>query len=279
MMTQTWNDHTKMAIRGAAVALTCIVISKVHAMDRSYWMFLTAFMLITLSFGEGIYRSLIRFVMTISGCLIGWLLYLPLQHSRIGLILLLLISLFLMIYWITRSLIGRTLATGVLVVASFSFMGGWTFHLLVDRIIDTFVGAIVAIVINGLVFPEFSKNTVKNSFLSLRDKLPCFSESLFNTHSLPELKQLNQKLQSLEKERFLLNQNYATAQYELFFRLKAKRRYQLQLTKINIIFLYLNSLINIKILSIESPLSFKARIAKGAENYYKNRISKELLHI
>ena len=272
---KTWNNHTKMAIRGAAVAIVCIVVNRVHMVDRSYWMFLTALLLVTASFGEGIYRSLTRFFMTISGCILGWIFYLPLQNSEIGLAALSLASLFLMVYWFTRSFVGRMLATGVLVVASFSFMGGWTFHLLTARIEDTFIGALIAVVINGLVFPEFSKTNVKNIFHSLSEKLHQLMQTALKKESFSEIKDLAKKLQTLEKDRLLLNQNYESAQYELFFRLKAKRRYKEQLTQINIVFFYLNALINIKLLALETPESLKAKVAASAESYYIQRLEAE----
>ncbi len=275
MISAPWNNHTKMAIRGAAVALACIVVTKIHFMDRSYWMFLTAFMLITLSFGEGIYRSLMRFVMTISGCILGWLLYVPLQHTEIGLAALALGSLFLMIYWFTRSFVGRMLATGVLVVTSFSFMGGWTFLLLMDRIQDTFIGALIAVIVNGLVFPEFSKTNVKNMFQSLNQNLHQVMENALQAQTDLQLKPLIEQLRALEKDRLLLNQNYETAQYELFFRLKARRRYKFQLTQINIVFFYLNALLNIKTLALKNPDSLKAKIAQSAERYYTQRLDTE----
>ncbi|MCX7123141.1 MAG: FUSC family protein [Gammaproteobacteria bacterium] len=272
---KTWDNHTKMAIRGAVVALACILVSRFHVMDRSYWMFLTAFMLVTLSFGEGIYRSLTRFFMTITGCLLGWILYLPLQDSPLGLMMLSLLALFLMIYWFTRSFVGRMLATGVLVVASFSFMGGWTFHLLVDRIQDTFIGALIAVTVNGLVFPEFSKTTVKNSLQSLTHILHELMQSAMQSLSSTELNALAKRLHSLEKNRLLLNRNSETAQYELFFQFKAKRYYKEQLNQINILFFYLSALINIKVLALATPQSLKAKIAQSAERYYSQRLQTE----
>src|SRR5687768_15969876 len=76
----TLNTHIKMAIRAVVVTLVCILITHTFALERAYWTFLPAFMLITQSFGDWIYRSLVRFIMTIIGFLIGWLLYLPFAH-------------------------------------------------------------------------------------------------------------------------------------------------------------------------------------------------------
>ncbi len=270
-----WRDPTKMAIRGAMVVTLCILVSHFFVVDRSYWMFLTALMLVTVSFGEGIYRSLTRFVMTITGCILGWLLYLPLQHSPFALVALALGALFLMIYWFTRSFVGRMLATGVLVVTSFSFMGGWTFHLLVDRIKDTFIGALIAVLVNGLVLPEFSKTNVKNSIASLGQSLRQLIHNTIQTQDSAVLKALAAELHTLENQRLFLNQNYDTAQYELFFRWQAKRRYKAQLTQINILFFYLHALVNIKILAIDEPLSLKAKISDSAETYYIQRLESE----
>ena len=100
-------------------------------------------------------------------------------------------------------------------------------------------------------------------------------QTALQAKSLTELKELASRLHTLEKDRLLLNQNYETAQYELFFRLKAKRRYKEQLTQTNIVFFYLNALINIKLLALEAPKSLKAKIANSAATYYTQRLEAE----
>ena len=172
MFALTYNSNTKMALRAVVVAIVCIIVTHTFTLERSYWVFLTAFLLITQSFGDGIYRSSMRFILTVVGCLIGWMIYLPFENHLNTLIVICLISLFLMLYWFTSSLVGRTLVTGILLVASFGIInGGWTFDMLIARILDTFIGAAIAVVVNGLILPEFSNANVYKTFEDMRQRL------------------------------------------------------------------------------------------------------------
>lgn len=271
----TLNSNHRMALRATAVAFLCIVITHFFQMERSYWMELTAFMLITQSFGEGIYRSLMRFMMTILGCLIGWSLYLPLQAFPLAMGILCLLSLFCLIYCLTRSFIGRMLATGVLVVSIFSFMGGWTFDLLITRIQDTLIGAGIAIFVNGLVLPEFSKTSLKVLFNKIDTLLKDLVEQTLSSQTESEFKKLSQTLHSLEKDRLALVQSYTNSRYETFLLGQKRQRDKTHLLQINILFFYLNALIHSQIAILEDPSSLKAQLAHSAESYYRHRLQTE----
>lgn len=266
-----------MALRAMVVALLCIAVTHTFTLERSYWVFLTAFMLITQSFGDGIYRSLARFILTIIGCLLGWLIYLPLRHSPTGLFLASFIALFFMLYWFNTSLIGRNLATGILLVASFGMLyGGWTFGMLMARISDTFIGAMIAIIVNGLILPEFSKANVKNIFTDLRNKLLTLHGQLTQCKTLQSLKALQLSLQDLEKERLELSQSYQLARYELMFRRQRQEQYKSLLVQTNIVFSYINALLDIKITEHSHQAGVKKELAESGEAYYQTRLETEL---
>ncbi len=273
-----FNANTKMACRAVVVSLLCILLTHEFTFERAYWTYLTAFMLITQSFGDGIYRSLIRFIMTIIGCLMGWVIYLPVESHPTALMLIILISLFLMIYWFNTSIIGRNLATGILLVSSFGLMsGGWTFDMLWTRIEDTFIGAAIAIVVNGLILPEFSKTNMQNTFLTLRSKLALLYHRLtLQKLNLKELHTLQEEIQSLEKDRLALAQNYQLSRYEILFNQRKRKLYKNMLTQTNIVFSYIHAFSDIKIAELSRNGGIKQKLAESGRSYYQERLTTEL---
>ncbi len=266
-----------MALRAVAVALICIAVTHEFTLERAYWTYLTGFMLITQSFGDGIYRSLVRFIMTVVGCLIGWLIYLPFAHNPPVLLLITFISLFFMLYWLTTSLIGRNLATGILLVSAFGMMaGGWTFEMLMTRIQDTLIGALIAVCVNGFILPEFSRANVKKIFNELRTALLANYKALESQTGIAELQALQIQLQSLEKNHYQLTQNYQLARYELLLHQKKKGVYKSMLMQTNIVFFYLNALVDIKLAAHNAENPIKKELAQSGEHYYTARLNEEL---
>lgn len=269
-----------MALRSIVVAILCIAVSYAFTLERNYWVFLTAFMLITQSFGDGIYRSLVRFIMTIIGCLLGWVIYAPFAHYPLILLLISLTSLFFMLYWLTTSLIGRNLATGVLLVAAFGMMsGGWTINMLLARIQDTLVGAAIAIVVNGLILPEFSRSNAQKTFEMIRARLLILYANLIEDTkaSQTQLQAFQAELQGLEKERLQLTQSYQLARYELMLRKNKKETYKNMLTQTNIVFSYLTALLDIKLTEAgEGNSDLEKKLAESGRAYYQNQLDKAL---
>lgn len=277
MLTFEFNSNTKMALRAVAVAIICIVVARTFTFERSYWVYLTAFLLITQSFGDGIYRSLMRFILTIIGCLLGWIIYMPFANSPTALTLISFTALFFMLYWFTGSLIGRTLATGILLVSSFGMLsGGWTFDLLMARIFDTLIGATIAIFVNGLILPEFSKSSLKAAFESLRTSLFALNEKLIQENNLESLQVTRLTIQDLEKERVKLSQIFQSARYELLFRKQRQQHYKNLMTQTNIVFAYLNAMLDIKVAETTKANPIKATLAESGESYYRGRLNTEL---
>ena len=67
-------SHQRMAIRAAVVATAAVVVSRISILERPYWIVLTSVLLIYETAGESIKRRS-ALVMTLAGCLTGWLLY------------------------------------------------------------------------------------------------------------------------------------------------------------------------------------------------------------
>ena len=66
------------------------------------------------------------------------------------------------------------------------------------------------------------------------------------------------------------------ARYELLFRRQRKAKYKAMLTQTNIVFAYLNAMLDIKIAETCNPSQIKAKLAKSGEIYYQERLKTEL---
>src|SRR4051812_15756266 len=67
---------TRMGLRAAAATVASLLLTRLVVLERPYWVILTAVILVNDTWGESIRKSWLRLAMTVSGCLVGWLLYL-----------------------------------------------------------------------------------------------------------------------------------------------------------------------------------------------------------
>ena len=270
------NTNTRMAIRAALAAWLCLLITEHFYLDRGYWAILTALSLITPSLGASIYQSFMRFVMTIFGCFVGWGIYLLFKHEPEILLFITLVVIFTIVYTLYHNYVLRMMATGISVVMLFAFLGGWDLSLLWVRIYETLLGACIALSLNALILPEFSKNDVNKELHYLIDKIHHFAAEIPNTHGLPELMILQSELTDLEQSRLNLERNYEFARFELFLRRAKRNHYDSLHLEVNLLCFYYQALLNTKISALQHPEGVRAYLAESAINYYELRIQQEL---
>jgi uncharacterized membrane protein YccC len=273
------NTNTRMAIRAALAAWLCLLVTEHFYLARGYWAVLTALSLITPSLGAGIYQSFMRFIMTIFGCLVGWGIYLLFKHQPEILLLITLMVIFTMVYTLYHDYVLRMMVTGISVVMLFSFLGGWNLALLWVRVYETLLGAGIALALNALVLPEFSKNDVKKELHYLIDKIHHFAIEIPKTHELSQLTALQSELSHLEQNRLNLQHNYEFARFELFLR-RTKRNYYDNLhLEVNLLCFYYQALLNTKISALRHPEGVRAYLAESAIDYYELRIQQALIKL
>lgn len=270
------NSNTRMALRAAIACALCIFITSQLPIERGYWAVLSTLSLITVSFGNSIYQSVIRFVMTIFGCLIGWGLFILFQHKPEVLLLIAFLSIFITVYTLYHHFIIRMIISGVAVVMIFAFLGGWNLELLWVRVYETLIGTAVAILVSGLVLPEFSKDDLKKEFDKMTTKIYTLQNSIPEATRLNELNAIHKELQDLEKERQQIEQSYLFARFEMMLQMKSMNYYRNLKSKINIICFYYQSLLNTRISAIEHPTGVRAYLTDNAIEYYQERIDTEI---
>jgi uncharacterized membrane protein YgaE (UPF0421/DUF939 family) len=273
------NTNTRMAIRAALAAWVCLLVTEHFYLDRGYWAILTALSLITPSLGASIYQSFMRFVMTIFGCFVGWGIYLLFKHQPEILLLITLVTIFIIVYTLYHDYVLRMMATGISVVMLFSFLGGWDLSLLWARIYETLLGAGIALSLNALILPEFSKNEVKKELHYLIEKIHHFATDIPKAQSLAELISLQSELNDLEQSRLNLEHSYELARFELFLRRAKRNYYDMLHTEVNLLCFYYQALLNTKISALQHPEAVRAYLAESAIDYYESRIGQGLVKL
>lgn len=205
-------NTTKMAFQAALSIAIAETMSLTFSFDRGYWITLTAMALTTQTWGESIKRSLERVGMTILGGVAGTALYFFLPHNIDHLFFILLICfVFLTVYLIKIYHLISVFFLTCLVVFLFALLGSWNWILLRTRIIDTIMGAAIALIVGFFVFPL--RTNINKLLISYLEKLRALLATAFTTRKMRTLvtrQGLSSELQKIRKSALAIR-------YELFF--------------------------------------------------------------
>ncbi|KTC64475.1 Predicted membrane protein (plasmid) [Legionella adelaidensis] len=205
-------NTTKMAIQAALAISIAEIISLTFVFDRGYWITLTAMALTTQTWGESIKRSFERVGMTILGGLVGTALYFLLPQQGSHLFFFLLIGfIFFTVYLIRIHHLVSVFFLTCVVVFLFALFGNWTWDLLRIRIVDTILGAIIALIVGFLVFPL--KTNINGLLVNYLEKMKALLTTFFTNTKVRTLvtrQSLSTDLQKIRKAALAIR-------YELFF--------------------------------------------------------------
>lgn len=149
----TLQPTTKMALQ-AVIAITIAEwIAWYFHLSRGYWITLTAMALTMQTWGESIKRSIERVSMTIVGGICGTGLYFLIPHNSILILTLLLIFVFFSVYMLQIYYLISIFCLTCFVVFLFALTGEWTVAILLDRIVETVIGAVIALLVGMFCFP------------------------------------------------------------------------------------------------------------------------------
>ncbi|KTC85231.1 FUSC family protein [Legionella brunensis] len=187
-------NTTRMAFQAAIAIAISELISSYFNLEHGYWSTLTAMALIAQTWGESVKRSIERVLMTILGGLCGTFLYFfVIPSNEIFVMGILLIFIFLTVYLIPiNNLIAVFTLTGF-VVFFFALLGDWNFVLLKQRIEETALGALIAVVVGFFFLPV--KTNIKETLISYLEKMSLSLGAIFT--------------ESYKRQLFLKEQLYA----------------------------------------------------------------------
>lgn len=195
-------DTTKMGIQAAISIAIAEFINLYFNFERGYWIALTAMALTTQTWGESLKRSLERIGMTILGGVLGTALYFFLPEDSSIYITVLLVFVFFAVYIAKSNHLIFVFFLTCFIVFMFALGGNWNLVLLRLRIIDTVLGAIIAIVVGFIFFPL--KRDVNSLLAAYFQKMQTILGSIFNCPSPKRTRlaseYLSVDLQKLKKE-------------------------------------------------------------------------------
>ena len=160
---------TKRAFQAATAILIAELIGWYFQLARGYWMTLTAMALTMQTWGESVKRSIERVSMTIIGGIAGTILYFVLPLNDVMAMALLLIFVFFTVYTLQVFHLASVFFLTCFVVFLFALIGEWTIAILFDRIIETAMGAVIALVVGRCFFSE--KTNISDLFIGFWEKI------------------------------------------------------------------------------------------------------------
>ncbi|AHE68168.1 FUSC family protein [Legionella oakridgensis] len=230
-------NTTKMAIQAAIAIAIAELISEHFAFERGYWITLTAMALTAQTWGESVKRSVERVGMTALGGCVGTVLYFLLPGDKTIIMIFLLIFVFFTIYLMKiQHLIAMFFLT-CFVVFLFALIGNWNLLLLQARIIDTALGAGIALTVGCFLFPV--KTNVADLFIGYLQKMNALLKMVIKTkqaRTYVSSHVLSMDFQDIKK-------NALSIRYELLFHRLSGQDFFTVLNRIEQCSLYMSNLI------------------------------------
>ena len=224
----TLRSTTKMAYQAAIAIAIAELIGMCFYVERSYWITITAMALTTQTWGESVKRSFERVGMTILGGVVGTALYfyIPKNEPMIFLFLALFFIFFTVYLAKIYSLVSVFFLT-CFVVFLFALVGAWSLMLLRARIIDTALGATVALAVGSCFFS--SKTNIPDLFIGYLQKIKATMMTAFDASCRHETLITGQSLLADFQQ---IKKSALTIRYELLFHRLNPHDFNMLLNKI-----------------------------------------------
>ncbi|WP_299493350.1 FUSC family protein [uncultured Shewanella sp.] len=178
------HNATRQAFQASIAVLLTLIIAHGFSLERGIWATLTAILLVSSTFGESIKKAKERVSMTLVGGALGTVIvlyFLPLfpKENAFLLVIFLFTTILAMVYFLPRSYAWASFFITLFVVFLFSILTGWSLSLLAVRAYDTLIGALVAVLVSGLILPNRSHVDVQAHYLTMLKQLDGFIDDIF----------------------------------------------------------------------------------------------------
>ncbi|WP_367608408.1 FUSC family protein [Legionella sp. W05-934-2] len=139
------SDTTRLAFQSAIAVMIATGLGEFLPVDKGYWVTLTAMALSVQTWGESLKKAVERVLMTILGGTIGTFLYVFLPSDTYVLFGMSMVFIFFAVYMNQINHQLNVLFITAFVVFLFALVADWNIALLGYRIIDTLIGAAIAL--------------------------------------------------------------------------------------------------------------------------------------
>ncbi|WP_226035110.1 FUSC family protein [Aquibacillus saliphilus] len=199
---------TRKAYQALVAGSLSIFVGYIISPIQPYWVILTAFIVLlgTESVGRTYIKGFQRSLGTIFGAILGFLLAKIISgHTEIQITLLFAVV-FLAFYFLTVSYTIMSLFITILIAFMYDILlGGISYQLLAARVIDTIVGAGIALGASALVFPKKTTEKVSDNFIDYLTKLnPYVHDYLRSFREDVDVKRLSGNAFDLDQKLYLI---------------------------------------------------------------------------
>ncbi len=230
---------TKRALQAATAISIAELISWYFQLERGYWMTLTTMALTMQTWGESVKRSFERVTMTIIGGIAGTILYFIVPANNITAMIFLLVSVFFTVYMLQIFYLISVFFLTCFVVFLFALIGEWTVAIMFDRILETAMGAVIAVVVGRCFLSE--KTNVADVFVGFWEKINASIGLVFDGR--PCIKRPS-SIQYLAAECQKIRKQAMAVRYELLFHQMSQRDFYALLNQTTLSTQYVINLID-----------------------------------
>lgn len=157
------STHFRHALRLTLALLTGFTISLVWDLGHSHWVLLTIVTIMKPAFGITKQRNLYRIAGTFLGASIGFLA-IYLVHSSTALFVLMMIAMIMAYTFLKTNYFVASAAITIYVIIGFYFLDSQMIgEVLVDRIIDTATGSVIAYLVSMFVLPSWESSNLNHT--------------------------------------------------------------------------------------------------------------------
>jgi hypothetical protein len=207
---------TKRAFQAATAIFIAELISWYFQLERGYWM-----------------------TLTIIGGVVGTVLYFIVPTNNITVMVLLLVCVFFTVYMLQIFYLASVFFLTCFVVFLFALIGDWTMAILFDRILETLMGAVIALIVGSCFFSE--RTNVSDVFIGFWGKINASIGLVFE--GKPCIKRPT-SIQYLAAECQKIRKKALAIRYELLFHQMSQRDFYALLNQTTLCTQYVINLID-----------------------------------
>jgi len=236
---------TRMAIQAFFAVLIAAVLAYSFKWDRAYWAILTAILMISQTWGENVKRAFERISMTIVGGMVGTLLFLGVHQIVWLSFCILCLCVFFMVYFTEISYFITVFFVTIMLVFLFGAIRGWGFDVLWARILETIIGAAVALFVSFFIFPVRTKVNLTNEVLDYIDLIKKTCHDCFESVNSGQvaIDSLMKDRMSLVNKIIVIQNQVQAVRYELFYTYYSRKVFQQILIHIRLLTHYTTSML------------------------------------
>lgn len=241
-----FSDSTRLGFQAAVAVLLTVILSHVFHFERAYWAIITAMALVSQTFGESIKKAVERVLMTIVGGILGTVLYVYFQQDPMVLFGLMLAVLFFGVYFMTISYQTSILFITMFVVFLFGELIGWDLKFLEARIVETMIGAAVAVITTAMIFPMKQSEDIRDRLQHYLQLLSKNIEYAFHMAEKGEgVDQLSHYRFELIKAYSVLRASIKLSSYEMLFAYFSRKKLRAMVLQYGVLLHYVTSMMEV----------------------------------